>query len=150
MRPSTGLDGQRPDGVRVVLDVNVLISAMLSRHGPPARLLIGWLEGAFELVISPHLMDELRRALAYPKLRQRIPESDAAEYLEILARGGSLVLDPVEPAPFASSDPEDDYLIALAAATGALLVTGDGHLLELADRAPIHTPTELVDMLALA
>ena len=41
------------------------------------------------------------------------------------------------------------YLIALAAATGSLLVTGDAHLLELADRAPIHTPVEFVDMLAL-
>ena len=135
--------------MRVVLDVNVLISALLSGHGPPARLVIAWLDGAFELVISPHLMEELRRALAYPKLRRRVPGSDAAEYLEILARGASLVPDPADPAPFTSADPDDDYLIALAAATGSLLVTGDAHLLELADRAPIHTPVEFVDMLAL-
>ena len=135
--------------MRVVLDVNVLISALLSRHGPPARLVIAWLDGAFELVISPHLVDELRRALAYPKLRRRVPESDAAEYLEILGRGASLVPDPVDPAPLTSADPEDDYLIALAAASGSLLVTGDAHLLELADRAPIHTPAELVDLFAL-
>lgn len=133
--------------MRVVLDVNILISALLSRQGAPARLVIAWLDGAFELVISPQLMEELRRALTYPKLRRRVPAPDAAEYLEILARGASLVPDPVGPAPLTSADPEDDYLIALAAATGSLLVTGDGHLLELADRAPIHTPAELVDMI---
>ena len=134
--------------MRVVLDGNVLISALLSRTGPPAQLMMAWLEGAFELVVSPYLMDELQRALAYPKLRQRVPEMQAAEYLEILARSASLVLDPIGPAPLTSTDPEDDYLIALAASTGSLLVTGDGHLLELADRAPIHTPAELVDMIA--
>lgn len=135
--------------MRVVLDVNVLISALLSRHGPPARLVIAWLDGAFELVISPHLIDELRRALAYPKLRRRVPASDSAEYLQILARGASVVPDPAEPTPLTSADPEDDYLIALAASTGSMLVTGDVHLLELAERAPIHTPAELVDMLTL-
>lgn len=134
--------------MRVVLDVNVLISALLNRRGPPARLVIAWLDGAFDLVISPLLLEELRRSLAYPKLRRRIPEDEAAGYLEMLARGASLVPDPVEPAPFTSADPEDDYLISLAASTGSLLVTGDGHLLELAERAPIHTPVELMDMIA--
>lgn len=134
--------------MRVVLDVNVLVSALLNRRGPPARLVIAWLDGAFELVISPHLIEELRRALAYPKLRRRVSEDEAAEYLEILVRGAALVPDPVDPAPFPSADPADDYLIALAAFTGSLLVSGDGHLLELADRAPIHTPAELVDMIS--
>lgn len=136
--------------MRVVLDVNVLISALLNQHGAPARLVSAWLDGVFELVLSPHLNEELRRALAYPKLRRRVPEVDAAEYLEILARGASLVPDPAAPPPFTSADAEDDYLIALAASTGSLLVTGDGHLLELADRAPIHTPAELLDIIGAA
>ena len=46
-------------------------------------------------------------------------------------------------------DPGDDYLLALAAGAHALFITGDGRLLELADRAPIHTPAELVDLIDL-
>jgi predicted nucleic acid-binding protein len=52
--------------------------------------------------------------------------------------------------PLRSSDAADDYLIGLAAASDALLVSGDEHLLELADRAPIHTPAEFADMIESA
>jgi predicted nucleic acid-binding protein len=60
--------------MRAVLDVNVVISGVLSPAGPPARVLRAWIEGAFELVASPALVEELDRALAYPKVRARIPE----------------------------------------------------------------------------
>jgi uncharacterized protein len=133
--------------VRAVLDVNVLISALLLRHGAPARILAAWLDGAFELIVSEGLIAELRRALAYPKLRARITESEADDFVGILHRGAVVAPDPADPPPFSSSDSNDDYLIALAASTGAILVSGDGHLLELADRAPIHAPRELAEML---
>lgn len=136
--------------MRAVLVVNVLISAPLSRHGAPARILNAWLDGAFELVVSDLLIAELRRALAYPKLRQRITQSEADEFVEVLVRGAMVATDPTDPPPFSSADPDDDYLIALAASTGAMLVSGDGHLLELADRAPIHAPSEFVEMLNVA
>jgi len=50
--------------VRAVLDVTVLISGILSPTGTPARLLLAWQAGEFELMVSPALLDELRRALA--------------------------------------------------------------------------------------
>jgi uncharacterized protein len=133
--------------VRAVLDVNVLISAPLSRHGAPARILNAWLDGAFELVLSELLIAELRRALAYPKLRLRIQQPEGDEFVEVLLRGAVVAADPTDPPPFSSADPDDDYLIALAASTGAILVSGDGHLLEFADRAPIHAPSEFAEML---
>ena len=73
MRPNTrpGLaDGHL---VRAVVDVNVLISATLSARGPSAEILRNNRDGAFELVVSELLIAELTRALAYPKLRKRIP-----------------------------------------------------------------------------
>lgn len=133
--------------MRAVLDVNVLVSALLSANGAPARVLLAWVNGAFELVVSPMLLEELRRALAYPKIRRRIPEADAERFIAILIESAMRHPDPEEAPPILSSDPADDYLIALAAASDALLVSGDGHLLELADRAPIHTPAEFADML---
>jgi putative PIN family toxin of toxin-antitoxin system len=63
--------------LRAVLDVNVLISALLSRTGTPAGLLLAWQDGRFELIVSPGLLAEFTRALTYPKLRRLIPASDA-------------------------------------------------------------------------
>ncbi len=74
--------------MRAVLDVNVLVSGLLSRAGSPGRLIALWLGGAFELVVSEALLAELDRALAYPKLRKRIGPEDAAEYLELLRSNG--------------------------------------------------------------
>ena len=59
--------------MRAVLDANVLISAILSPRGTPARLVLAWQAGAFDLVVSPLLLAEVRHAMAYPKLVRRVP-----------------------------------------------------------------------------
>jgi uncharacterized protein len=130
--------------VRAVLDANVLISAVLSPRGTPARLLLTWQAGAFELVVSPLLLAELRRALAYPKLAKLVPPADADAFAAWLGRAAQLAADPPGPSPVRSEDPADDYLIALAAASRAVLVSGDRHLTVLADRIPVRTPAELL------
>jgi uncharacterized protein len=133
--------------VRAVLDVNILISAILSPTGTPGRLLLAWQAGAFELVISPALLDELRRALGYPKLRRLIPVAEAEAFVAWLAEAAALASDPGGPPPVRSPDPGDDYLIALAGAEGAVLVSGDRHLLSLADAFPVRAPASFLSML---
>jgi len=130
--------------VRAVLDANVLISAVLSPRGTPARLLLAWQAGAFELMVSPQLLAELRRALAYPKLARLVPAADADAFAAWLGLAAQLAADPPGPPPVRSEDPTDDYLIALAAAERAVLVSGDGHLTALAGRIPVRTPAELL------
>ncbi len=130
--------------MRAVLDANVLISAVLSLRGTPARLLLAWQAGAFELVVSPQLLAELRRALAYPKLARLVPPPDADAFAAWLGRAAQLAADPPGPPPVRSEDPADDYLVALAAAERAVLVSGDGHLTALAGRIPVRTPTEFL------
>ena len=130
--------------MRAVLDANVLISAALSPRGTPARLLLAWQAGAFELVVSPLLLAELRRALAYPKLARVVPPADADAFAAWLGRAAELAADPAGPPPVRSDDPADDYLIALAAAERAVLVSGDGHLTILAGRVPVRTPAEFL------
>jgi predicted nucleic acid-binding protein len=75
--------------VRAVLDPNVLIASLLSRSGAPAQIVSRWLAGEFELVVSQALLAELARALAYPKIRERIPGDD---YLLALAETERAVL----------------------------------------------------------
>lgn len=130
--------------MRAVLDANVLISAILSPRGAPAGLLLAWQAGAFDLVVSPLLLAEVRRALAYPKLERLVPPADADALVAWLGRAAELAVDPAGPPPIRSGDPGDDYLIALAAAERALLVSGDRHLTSLAPRVPARTPVEFL------
>jgi len=133
--------------VRAVLDPNILIAALLSRSGAPAQIISRWLGGAFELVVSEQLLDELERALAYPKLRRRIPTEDAAEFLSLL-RLAAIVAPEPESGSHRSGDPGDDYLLALAENEHAVLVSGDHHLLQLDDNLPIQTARSFLDRLA--
>lgn len=133
--------------MRAVLDPNVVISALLSPGGSPAKVLRSWLDGAYELVVSELLLAELERALAYPKLRKRIDPAEAAELVELLGREAEVVEDPGDPPEVRSPDPGDDYLIALAAAAHAAIVSGDGHLLGLAERLPVYSPGAFLALL---
>jgi putative PIN family toxin of toxin-antitoxin system len=125
--------------VRVVLDVNVLVASLLSQAGAPAQLVLRWLAGDFELIISDKLVIELKRALAYPKVRARVSQREAAAFAHLLELSATKRPDP-SAAPKRSRDPGDDYLLALAAASSAVVVSGDGDLLDLSSDFPIHSP----------
>jgi uncharacterized protein len=133
--------------LRAVVDAHVLISAVLSPRGAPAQVLRAWLNGAFELVVSPSLLAELEGALAYPKLRKRIPQADAAAFAEWLRRSATIADDPDGPPPVTSPDPADDYLLALAVSERAALVSGDKHVLGLGTDLPIYSPEAFIEML---
>ncbi len=133
--------------LRVVLDVNVLVSALLSPAGTPARLLRAWRAARFELVVSPALLAELTRTLAYPKLAARVTPEQATAFIAWLAGDAHLVADPETPAPIVSPDPLDAYLLALAASQRAMLVTGDVALADLGRTFPVRTPATLLTLL---
>lgn len=140
--------------MRAVLDPNVLIAALLSARGTPARVFHAWLNGTFELIVSPALLAELERALGYPKLRRRIPAEDAEELVELLRRTATRVDDPAaESAALTSSDPGDDYLLSLAIHTRSVLVSGDSDLLTMLtidSTLPIQSPAAFLELLGLS
>lgn len=82
--------------------------------------------------------------LAYPKLRARVQPHDAERLVDWLARQAILAVDPADP-PSRVADVDDDYLLALAAGEDALLVSGDKHLLALADEFPILPPARFLE-----
>ena len=96
--------------------------------------------GAFDLVVSPALLAELRRALGYPKLERLVPPADADAFVAWIGRSALLAADPDGEPPVHAVDSADDYLITLAAAERAVLVSGAAHLTILADRFPVRTP----------
>lgn len=117
--------------IRAVVDPNILISAMIAQGGPPAEIVRAWSDGAFEMVTSPRLIAELTEVLARPKFEPQAADGRAEAYVAAIVAGSIRLEDPDKP-PRISSDPDDDYLLALATAAGAdAIVSGDRHLLEL-------------------
>src|SRR5262249_7675240 len=106
-----------------------------------------WLGGAFDLVVSNSLLTELERTLAYPKLRRHIDPESAAAFVALLRQTAVVALD--APGAHRSSDPGDDYLLALAEHARAILVSGDRHVLDLAGELPIETPRAFLNRLDL-
>ena len=99
-------------------------------------------DAGFELIISPLLLEELETVLLRKKFRCYAAVEEVADYLDFIGRQGTLVPDPAAPAPLSCPDPKDEYLLALAFAQKAVLVTGQSHLLELAGGAPICAPSD--------
>jgi len=137
--------------IRAVLDANVLVSGIMA-EGVPRNILRAWRAGHFHLVESQATLDEIARVLRYPKIARRHQWSEAEiqafmESLEALAilTPGKLRLDAV------AADPSDNrYLECAIEGEANCVVTGDGHLLELAVYREVEmlSPREFVELLA--
>ena len=127
--------------MRVVLDTNILIGALITKDTPPDRLYQAWLRGEFELVTSTVQLAELADVLARPRLHKFIDADEAAAIVENLG-ARALVLDE-PPGVHLSPDPKDDPILAAAVAGKAdLIVSGDKkHILALGEVHGIPTVT---------
>jgi putative PIN family toxin of toxin-antitoxin system len=109
--------------MRVVLDTNILFSALISPHGPPEAIYRAWRQARFHLVTSRQQLDEIRRASRYPKFQAILQPARVGVMVNNLQR--ALVLETL-PDTFVADDPDDAYLLAMAAVGQAdYLVTGD-------------------------
>ena len=107
--------------MRVVLDTNILVSALLAQWGNSAAIYRSWKKGRFELLTCPEQLDELRATLRKPALAARIKPYRAGRVVNELAENVGLL-----PRVQRSADPTDDFLLALCQAGEAdYLVTGD-------------------------
>ncbi|WP_295455715.1 putative toxin-antitoxin system toxin component, PIN family [uncultured Thiodictyon sp.] len=110
--------------MRLVIDTNLLISALLVEHSAPARLLIAWRRGRFTLLTAELQIEELRRVSRYPKIRERLRTSLAGELVNQLGDLAVVVTD--LPRVDLSPNPFDNFLLAIAQAGDAdCLVSGD-------------------------
>ena len=133
---------------RVVLDTNVLISAIISSKGSPAKILDLWREGAFDLVFSEETLQELINVLSRGKmLRITGINEDELNRLVSYLRNSSIVVDSSEDISIAIEDPDDTKFISCAVQAGAkYIVSGDHHLLDVEkfEGTSIVTPAEFL------
>ena len=128
-----------------VVDPAVVAAGLVARRGPCMRVLLEFRAGAFDLVTSPTLLDELHALLRRPAISAYVTDDERAALEAVLSQEATLVDDPPPTETAVGSDPGDEYLLGLARAAGArALVSGDPHLATLASRLPILTPTEFL------
>ena len=110
--------------MRVVLDINVIVSALLAPAGKPAAIIRIWLGGKFTLLSCAVHLEELLATVQKPRIAERIKPHKAGRLINQIKR----VAEDVGALPSVerSSDPEDDFLLAMCEAGQAdYLVTGD-------------------------
>jgi putative PIN family toxin of toxin-antitoxin system len=121
--------------MRVVLDANIFISALISDKGNPAKIIQWWLEGEFELVVSPPIIDELLRVSGYERIQRKYARvrENRLELVALVSEQANWV-EPHEPLSVIAADESDNRYLECAITGGAqYIVTGDDHLLELGD-----------------
>jgi putative PIN family toxin of toxin-antitoxin system len=132
--------------VKIVLDTNVLLSGLMVPKGTPGRILAAWFEARFDVVMSLDQLEEIGRALGYPKIQRKLKwdEQQIEQFLrqlyirtEVIELHSTTVEVP--------RDSKDVPILATLIASGAdVLVSGDRDLLELRGKYSIQTPAEFV------
>ena len=132
--------------MRVVIDTNVLVSALLF-GGTPGKLVELWKMVRIQPFISREIIAELLRVLAYPKFELTQKEIEFLLYVEVLPHFEVTAI-PTGPV-IIKNDPSDDTFLRCAVAANAdAIITGDSHLLSLKSykKNPILTPSKFLKM----
>lgn len=109
--------------MRVILDTNILLSALISPHGKPDTIYRAWRAGRFELITSETQLEELRRASRYPRFKTVLQPHRVGTMVNNLQR--AVVLRDLPAGP-ETADPNDAFLLAMAVVGEAdYLVTGE-------------------------
>lgn len=112
--------------MRVVLDTNVVMSAVFFR-GHPLKILEAWKERRIELVVSDDILLEYEEIA--DRLSCRYPGVDVHPWISFI-RENAIRMDVSAPYPAVCEDADDDAFVACALASGATVIcSGDRHLL---------------------
>jgi len=137
--------------IRVVLDANVFVRAVLSPGGFPADILRAWRDERFHLVMSPAILEEIDRVLPYPKIhrRHRWQAERLRLFIEDLAHLAILTPGELQLNVIAEDPSDNRYLECAIEGDADYLVSGDQHLLRLGAyrKIAILAPRAFLDIL---
>ena len=137
------------DTLRVVLDTNVIVSALQFPESALSALWRALLDRRYRLLLSPAIVEETARIL---RGRFHWQEADARTILRLLVRKADIVR-PTSIPNAVPNDPDDNHIIACALAGKAdLIVSGDRDLLRLKEYEgiPIIRPVDYLHTLGIA
>lgn len=119
--------------IRVVIDANQFVSALLKPDSNPAWVLGLAREGKIQLIMSPAIVDEIRAVLLYPKIMKRHHQTPAQLDLFFKKLLKVAVITRDEPKfEIIVNDPSDNkYLECAVAGRADFIISGDSHLTDL-------------------
>src|SRR4030042_4677008 len=116
--------------MKIVLDTNVLISALI-KAGSPRELFFKITGGKNSLISSKNIIEEFVEVSNDPKIRQYVGEEEVVEFLRVLSKSAKLVRIRSH-FKVIKEDPEDDIMLRTAVDGKAdFIVSGYKHLLSL-------------------
>ena len=135
----------------VVLDTNVFVSGFLNPQGTPATILDRVLDINLLLLLSPQIIEEIKRVFAYKKIVQLLEKADkttmdAIEFVEDICKIAFITLGTYQVETI-KDDPSDNMFLSCALEGRAdYIISGDSHLLALEDFQGIHivSPNEFL------
>ena len=127
--------------VRIVFDTNIIVSALLSKEGNPAKIYRMFLTGALMLIYCPQILEEYQDVLYRPYLR--IPHADADIIISAIRQYGKEVWV-MPPSVSIMPDEDDRVFYDTAKSTGAYLITGNTK--HYPSEPFILTPTEFLNL----
>ncbi|MCG6535169.1 MAG: putative toxin-antitoxin system toxin component, PIN family [Syntrophales bacterium LBB04] len=122
---------------RVVLDTNLVVSAILSPKGKPARILEMALDGKLDFVLSPAMLKEISLVLNYQKVRKLFARRSVTremikDTLQKTVKTTIMVSGKAE-VRYIDKDPSDNMVLSCAVEGRAdFVISGDHHLTDLA------------------
>ncbi len=140
--------------IRVFLDTNVFVSALLTPESPPARILELALEGKLRLVLSSGIIKEIALVLQYPRVKKalrkrRLTSKEVEEAIFKILKTAAITPGAVV-AEGISRDPADDMILSGAAEGQAdFIISGDQDLtcLESFEGIRIVNPTTFLRLI---
>lgn len=121
---------------RIVIDTNILVSAILTPKGNPAKILKLVLEGKLNLIISPAILEETQQVLRYPRLvklmiKNKITKKEVYDFLGKMSKVAVITPDKLE-IDAIPDDPADNKILACSLEGEAdYIISGDHHLTDL-------------------
>ena len=137
--------------LRVVLDANVYVSALIRPQGPPGQIIMRFLENAFEILLSPAIVEETVRAFAYPRVRKYIHAAvDPELWFEDVILLAQFVAGDHEFDGVSVDSDDDKYFAAAVEGNATLIVTGDPDPLTVKEYRGVRvvTPRVFLDLLS--
>ncbi len=126
--------------MRVVLDINVLVSAMITK-GKPKELWLKAVRKEFDTISSRKIISDFLQVISRKKFQRYVKERDVVDFLEAFNATAKLV-DVKSKLRVVKQDPDDDVILATAYDGHAdYIVSGDKHLLALKEFKSIRIVT---------
>jgi uncharacterized protein len=130
--------GQEPL-VRVVLDTNVLVSALLFT-GTASEIVPLWQKDVVTVLLSRDILEEYLRVLSYPKFQ--LPEAEIKALIEEELLPFVTVIKPKRRLSVVKRDPSDNRFLECAVAGKArVIISGDKDLLSIGQYRRVHIQT---------